>query len=52
MMEYPFLQSYHLKHSEYLEVVTVMVANDQDQLLISWNGTVMNGRPYTLIDQT
>ena len=30
MMEYPFLQSYHLKHSEYLEVVTVMVAKEQD----------------------
>ncbi|MCK5136038.1 MAG: TlpA family protein disulfide reductase [Bacteroidales bacterium] len=30
MMEYPFLQSYHLKHSAYLEVVTVMVTEEKD----------------------
>ena len=28
MMEFPFLQSYHVKHSEYLEVLTVMVAEN------------------------
>jgi peroxiredoxin len=32
MMEYPFLQSYHEKHSEYLNVVTIMVAEDQSKL--------------------
>ncbi len=30
MMEYPYLQSYHVKHSAYLEVVTVMVAEEKD----------------------
>ncbi len=28
MMEYPFLESYHEKHADYLRVVTVMVAED------------------------
>jgi hypothetical protein len=30
MMEYPFLNSYMEKHSPYLEVVTIMVAADQE----------------------
>jgi len=29
MMEFPFLKSFHSKHSEYLEVVTVMVAENE-----------------------
>ncbi|MFO7671744.1 MAG: TlpA disulfide reductase family protein [Bacteroidales bacterium] len=32
MMEYPFLNAYVLKHSEYLEVVTIMVAEFRDQV--------------------
>ncbi|MEN8229036.1 MAG: TlpA disulfide reductase family protein [Bacteroidota bacterium] len=32
MMEYPFLQSFHLKHASYLEVVTVMVAKEESQI--------------------
>lgn len=29
MMEYPFLKSYYAKHSDYLEVVSVMVAHEK-----------------------
>ena len=32
MMEYPFLQSFHLKHAAYLEVVTVMVTEEKSQI--------------------
>jgi len=32
MMEYPFLQSYFEKHSDYLQVVTVMVSEDREKL--------------------
>ena len=32
MMEYPFLDSYVLKHSDYLEVVTIMVAEHETQV--------------------
>jgi peroxiredoxin len=32
MMEYPFLQSYVEKHSEYLNVVTVMISEDETKL--------------------
>ena len=32
MMEYPFLSAYLLKHSDYLEVVTIMVAEKEDQV--------------------
>jgi len=32
MMEYPFLKSYLLKHADYLNVVTVMVAETQEQV--------------------
>jgi hypothetical protein len=32
MMEFPFLKSFHSKHSEYLEVVTVMVAEEFQQV--------------------
>jgi hypothetical protein len=32
MMEYPFLQSYSEKHSAYLEVVTIMVAESREQV--------------------
>jgi len=32
MMEYPFLQSFHEKHSEYLQVVTVMISEERDEL--------------------
>lgn len=32
MMEYPFLQSYFEKHSDYLQVVTVMVSEDRKKL--------------------
>jgi len=32
MMEYPFLSSYLLKHTDYLEVVTIMVAEKMEQV--------------------
>ncbi|MCP4311603.1 MAG: TlpA family protein disulfide reductase [Bacteroidetes bacterium] len=32
MMEYPFLNSYISKHTDYLEVVTIMVAEQPDQV--------------------
>ena len=32
MMEYPFLNSYHKRLSEYLEVVTVMVASNREEV--------------------
>ena len=32
MMEYPYLNSYVSKHSEYLEVVTIMVAEQSEQV--------------------
>ncbi len=32
MMEYPFLQSYFEKHSDYLQVVTVMVSEERGKL--------------------
>ena len=32
MMEYPFLQSYHARHSDYLEVVSVMVAEERENV--------------------
>jgi hypothetical protein len=32
MMEYPFLNAYVSKHAEYLEVVTIMVAEHRDQV--------------------
>lgn len=32
MMEYPYLKSYVAKHSEYLEVVSIMVAESEDQV--------------------
>ncbi len=32
MMEYPFLQSYFEKHSDYLQVVTVMISEDREKL--------------------
>jgi hypothetical protein len=32
MMEYPFLQSYHEKHSEYLQVLTIMVSEEREKL--------------------
>ena len=32
MMEYPFLQSYHSKHARYLDVVSVMVAEERENV--------------------
>ena len=32
MMEYPFLQSYHEKHSDYLNVVTIMASEEKSEL--------------------
>lgn len=32
MMEYPFLQSYHSKHASYLEVVSIMVAEERENV--------------------
>jgi hypothetical protein len=32
MMEYPFLSSYQMKHSAYLEVVSIMVADKKEQV--------------------
>jgi hypothetical protein len=32
MIEYPFLESFHLKHPAYLEVVTIMVAERAEQV--------------------
>ena len=32
MMEYPFLNSYHEKHSDYLEVVSIMVTEKMEQV--------------------
>ncbi|MEN8202022.1 MAG: TlpA disulfide reductase family protein [Bacteroidota bacterium] len=32
MMEYPFLQSYYEKHSDYLQVLTVMVSEEWEKL--------------------
>jgi peroxiredoxin len=33
MMEYPFLQSYHSRHAAYLDVISVMVAEDRETVL-------------------
>jgi hypothetical protein len=32
MMEYPFLQSYHEKHADYLQVLTIMVSEERAKL--------------------
>lgn len=57
MMEYPFLQSYHLKHSRYLEVVTVMVANERVQVKdfmqrnsYGWKALYYEDQPSILTD--
>jgi peroxiredoxin len=48
MMEYPFLQSYVEKHSEYLNVVTVMVSEDKNKLadFMKRNGYTWLVLPY------
>ena len=48
MMEYPFLQSYVAKHSEYLNVVTVMVSEDRNKLadFMKRNGYTWQVLPY------
>ena len=48
MMEYPFLQSYVAKHSEYLNVVTVMVSEDRNKLadFMKRNGYTWLVLPY------
>jgi peroxiredoxin len=43
MMEYPYLQSYVEKHSDYLNVVAVMVTEDEDQL---WAFMERNGYDF------
>ena len=48
MMEYPFLQSYVEKHSEYLNVVNVMVSEDKNKLadFMKRNGYTWLVLPY------
>ena len=48
MMEYPFLQSYVAKHSEYLNVVIVMVSEDRNKLadFMKRNGYTWLALPY------
>ena len=57
MMEYPFLQSYHLKHSEYLDVVTVMVAKEKVEVSdfmqrngYGWKALYYEDQPNILTD--
>lgn len=57
MMEYPFLQSFHLKHAAYLQVVTVMVAQDESQVKdfmqrngYGWKALYYEGQPGILSD--
>ncbi|RPI41883.1 MAG: TlpA family protein disulfide reductase, partial [Bacteroidetes bacterium] len=57
MMEYPFLQSYYNKHSAYLEVISVMVAQDREQVsafmeknAYGWTALYYEDRPGILAD--
>lgn len=57
MMEYPFLQSFHQKHSAYLEVITVMVAEEEKQVKdfmirngYGWQALFYKGQPGILSD--
>jgi len=57
MMEYPFLQSYYEKHSDYLQVVTVMVSEERDKLDdfmlrngYGWKVLHYEGQPGLLVD--
>jgi len=57
MMEYPFLQSYHEKHSDYLQVLTIMVSEDREKLDdfmqrngYAWKVLHYEGQPGLLVD--
>jgi len=57
MMEYPFLQSFHEKHSDYLQVVTVMVSEERAKLddfmqrnAYGWKVLHYEGQPGLLVD--
>ncbi len=57
MMEYPYLQSFLLRHSEYLEVLTVMVAEEESQVKdfmqrngYGWKALFYEGQPGILSD--
>jgi hypothetical protein len=57
MMEYPFLQSYHEKHSEYLQVITIMVSEEREKLDnfmerngYGWKVLHYEGQPGLLVD--
>ena len=57
MMEYPYLQSFHLKHGAYLEVVTIMVAKEESQVKdfmvrngYDWKALFYEGQPGILSD--
>lgn len=57
MMEYPFLNSFHQKHRAYLEVVSVMVAEDKEKVKefmeqnkFAWKALFFNGNTRILRD--
>lgn len=57
MMEYPFLQSFHTKHNEYLEILTVMVAEEESLAKdfmkrngYGWKALFYEGQPGVLSD--
>jgi len=57
MMEYPFLQSFHEKHSEYLQVITIMVSEEREKLndfmqrnSYDWKVLHYEGQPGLLLD--
>lgn len=57
MMEYPFLQSYHEKHADYLQVLTVMVSEEREELDdfmerngYGWKVLHYEGQPGLLVD--
>ncbi len=57
MMEYPFLQSFHVKHNAYLEILTVMVAEEESHAKdfmtrngYGWKALFYEGQPGILSD--